>query len=836
MQDSTVRDQMLRGITEACQLLISSGDFIASMQASLQVLAKAAQVNRVYIFQNIEENGLIYMHQLYEAVVNATPQQQNRVLSKLPYNEGFERWFQVLSAKKMIGGLVADFPISEKPILEEQDIISILVVPIFIDDYFWGFIGFDDCETERKWSEAEKSILLTMAATYGNAFSRHHTAQKLKESEELFRTLTEYLKSGVYTYDETKKFTYVNPKVIEITGYSKDELLKMNFFDFVHPAFLKQVEERGNSRLQGEDIPASYDFKIQTKTGESRWVKISNCRISIKNRPVILGTATDITKQKIAESELAKEKEQLAVTLRSIGDGVITTDLNGKIALMNQAAEELTGWKQKEALEKPISEVFHLVDEVTNEVVKNPVEIALEKKSLVSLSNHTILIQKNGKRIFIADSAAPIRDENGKMIGIVLVFRDVSKEKKAAKMQETLLKIAVAISTSKDLQELYYLIHLELQTIMEAKNFSIALYNDQMDILYFPYFRDEHKHFVTHAKKKSLEEKVLKKRKLIHLHFSEIAKLIQSEEIDWQGKIPEAWLGVPLCMENKTIGAVIIQDYSNPGAFSKEDEKLLKIIAEQIAIATEKLQMQNTLLESEEKYRLLFEAGNDGILLLENDKCIDCNEKALQLFHKKKEVLLSTKFQDLAACKKIYDSKSVSGLQTKLDLAYDGKPQFFEMELTACSEISFPAEVSFNRFQWKNRYYLLTIIRDISERKKREKNIADSLKEKETLLQEIHHRVKNNMQIISSMLNLQSSLVSDANLLQMLKDSQNRVKTMALVHEKLYRTDDFSHIDFYTYVRDLTSFLFKTYQINLDFINYKLKIFLWILILLFRVD
>ncbi len=118
---------------------------------------------------------------------------------------------------------------------------------------------------------------------------------------------------------------------------------------------------------------------------------------------------------------------------------------------------------------------------------------------------------------------------------------------------------------------------------------------------------------------------------------------------------------------------------------------------------------------------MLFEAGNDGILLLENDKCIDCNGKALQLFHKKKEELLATKFHDLAACKEVYESNLASGLQTKLDLAYDGKPQFFEMELTACSEISFPAEVSFNRFQWKNRYYLLTIIRDISERKKERK-------------------------------------------------------------------------------------------------------------------
>ena len=128
--------------------------------------------------------------------------------------------------------------------------------------------------------------------------------------------------------------------------------------------------------------------------------------------------------------EILSEKERLLVTLRSIGDGVITTDINGNVVLLNNVAEILTGWKQQAASGRPLQEIFNIVNEKTRETVENPVEKVMSTGRIVELANHTILISRDGTERDIADSGAPIIDEDGKIVGAVLVFRDVTEKRK----------------------------------------------------------------------------------------------------------------------------------------------------------------------------------------------------------------------------------------------------------------------------------------------------------------------------------------------------------------------------------------------------------------------
>lgn len=129
------------------------------------------------------------------------------------------------------------------------------------------------------------------------------------------------------------------------------------------------------------------------------------------------------------ERSLSEEKEKLNVTLRSIGDGVIATDKNGKIILLNEVAEELTGWAESEAMGKKISTVFNIINEITRLPCENPVTKVLESNGIVGLANHTVLISKDGTEKAIADSGAPIRNEDDQITGVVLVFRDQTEEK-----------------------------------------------------------------------------------------------------------------------------------------------------------------------------------------------------------------------------------------------------------------------------------------------------------------------------------------------------------------------------------------------------------------------
>ncbi len=138
----------------------------------------------------------------------------------------------------------------------------------------------------------------------------------------------------------------------------------------------------------------------------------------------------DISERKTMEDALAAEKERLLVTLRSIGDGVITTDIEGRIVLLNKVAEELTGWSQSEAAGLPLPDVFCIINEGTRKRCDNPVEKVLASGSIVGLANHTILIAKDKTERIIADSAAPIRDRDNQILGVVLVFRDTTSKKR----------------------------------------------------------------------------------------------------------------------------------------------------------------------------------------------------------------------------------------------------------------------------------------------------------------------------------------------------------------------------------------------------------------------
>ena len=142
--------------------------------------------------------------------------------------------------------------------------------------------------------------------------------------------------------------------------------------------------------------------------------------------------------------ELFQSEQQLRTTLDSIGDGVITCDADGHVQMMNPVARELTGWSQAEASGQPLEKIFHIVNETSREPVETPVAKVKRLKRIVGMANHTMLIRKDGTELNIADSGAPIRDKRGETIGIVLVFRDITMERKTQDALVANEKLAVA--------------------------------------------------------------------------------------------------------------------------------------------------------------------------------------------------------------------------------------------------------------------------------------------------------------------------------------------------------------------------------------------------------
>jgi PAS domain S-box-containing protein len=153
------------------------------------------------------------------------------------------------------------------------------------------------------------------------------------------------------------------------------------------------------------------------------------------------GSLDDLQKSSTA---IYESHEWLHTTLRSIGDAVIACGADSNIEFMNTVAEELTGWPMGEARGKPLDQVFHIINELTREEAENPVEKVRRLKTVIGLANHTALISRTGAEYVIDDSAAPIRDKNGNMVGIVLVFRDVTEQRRAEAALIATEKLAVA--------------------------------------------------------------------------------------------------------------------------------------------------------------------------------------------------------------------------------------------------------------------------------------------------------------------------------------------------------------------------------------------------------
>ncbi|MEX1266722.1 MAG: EAL domain-containing protein, partial [Woeseia sp.] len=221
----------------------------------------------------------------------------------------------------------------------------------------------------------------------------------------------------------------VNPALVEMLGYDSAEELQASGRTpmlYVNPI----DRERVFARLEAQGYVRNFEYRLRRKDGREIVVLENSRAIYDKDGKVVAheGTITDITDRKVAETRVFEEKERAQVTLQSIGDGVITTDAEGRIDYINPVAQDLTGWEIRSARGKPIEEIMTIVNEHTRSSVENPVMRCLKEGRVIALAENAVLIAAEGNEIPIQDSAAPIRDRIGNIIGAVMVFHDVSKE------------------------------------------------------------------------------------------------------------------------------------------------------------------------------------------------------------------------------------------------------------------------------------------------------------------------------------------------------------------------------------------------------------------------
>ncbi|MFW6208161.1 MAG: PAS domain S-box protein [Spirochaetota bacterium] len=702
------------------------------------------------------------------------------------------------------------------------------------------------------------------------------TAEELAEREALYRTLMENSIDGVELLDEKGNYLNVNQKECEMLGYSREELLNMKIAD-IDPNY----PEEGFYRFWKEQ-PKGTSILFETlhkhKNGTLIPVEVNGIFFTVGDKRYIFGVARDIQARKRSENEIKAQEINLRTTLNSIGDAVISTDIDGKIVRMNPVAERLCGWSSDDAKGKVLTEVFHIVHAVTRKNARNPVNKVLETGNIIGLANHTVLISKEGAEYQIADSAAPIIDDAGHTTGVVLVFRDVTegyeKERQLQESEKRYRSIVENINES---------------LIIHDFNGIITFVNDKTCQM-LNYTRDE-----------------LIGTSVVGLHSYDHRNLIQKviQKAEWpEGELYE--------IEALNKDGVIIPVEVSSTILSRDGAGEIQSVVRDIS---ERKKTEELLLQKERQYRFIYNSLRDALMIVNaNREIIDCNTAFTELFGYSLSEVQGKTTDILFASKDEYEQLGRMMQQQAEDSDFLYQPLY----RTKTGEV-FRGEKKIQYLKDENRKPMgfIGLIRDITERKRNEERlqkIIDNspllineidasghyimsneatckllgrtkeelvgkhfeevlppedasvfkkriervsetgikmtvddtfhidrqehvirtvlfpiyrqgkslpsiigmgyeitkelrlLKEKDFLMQELNHRVKNNLNMISSLISLKDS-ETEADL----SDLTHQIEAIGLIHEKLYQTDNVTEICCRDYFDDLLNSIFSSF-------------------------
>ncbi|MFW5715701.1 MAG: PAS domain S-box protein, partial [bacterium] len=502
------------------------------------------------------------------------------------------------------------------------------------------------------------------------------TAEELAERESLYRNLMENSIDGVELLDEKGNYLNVNQKECEMLGYSREELLNMKIAD-IDPNY----PEEGFYRFWKEQ-PKGTSILFETlhkhKNGTLIPVEVNGIFFTVGDKRYIFGVARDIQARKRSENEIKAQEINLRTTLNSIGDAVISTDIDGKIVRMNPVAERLCGWSSDDAKGKVLTEVFHIVHAVTRKNARNPVNKVLETGNIIGLANHTVLISKEGAEYQIADSAAPIIDDAGHTTGVVLVFRDVTegyeKERQLQESEKRYRSIVENINES---------------LIIHDFNGIITFVNDKTCQM-LNYTRDE-----------------LIGTSVVGLHSYDHRNLIQKviQKAEWpEGELYE--------IEALNKDGVIIPVEVSSTILSRDGAGEIQSVVRDIS---ERKKTEELLLQKERQYRFIYNSLRDALMIVNaNREIIDCNTAFTELFGYSLSEVQGKTTDILFASKDEYEQLGRMMQQQAEDSDFLYQPLY----RTKTGEV-FRGEKKIQYLKDENRKPMgfIGLIRDITERK-----------------------------------------------------------------------------------------------------------------------
>ena len=692
----------------------------------------------------------------------------------------------------------------------------------------------------------------------------------LKENEDKYRALFEGIPVGLYRTSPEGHLLDLNPAMVRMLGCESRESAVGRFIGEFN---LNPEDQRTSFAIMARDeVLQNFEFRLKRADGSVIWVRDNARAVKDAGGRILYheGSLLDITRHMEEDQELARRAEQvirhqaallelgklsfsdLDSTLRKITEiASHTLDVNRvSIWFFNSEHTEIRcrelytrpnkGHDRGMVLKaKDFPDYFRALEDsciiAADTARSDPRTRAFSDsylKPLRIISMMDIPIRRRGEVIGIicheqtnVEKKWTLEEQHFAIsVGetITLALEDFDR-RRMQRVNESIFKISEAANSARNLQELYRSIHQVISGLMPAGNFYIALFDPDHEILSFPYFVDEYDKPPSPSKLgRGLTEYVLRTGVPLLASPEVFEELVRRGEVESIGPPSIDWLGVPLNIDSRTIGVLVVQTYTEGLRYSEEDKNILKFVCDQIAMAIHRKKSEEELQERERFLASMFESIQDGISILDQDYTILRVNKVMEHWYGHAMPLVGKKcyeayqFRDqpceICPTRHVFE-KSEAAYEVVAKVGPGGAGSGW-IDL-----FSFPL-IDNRTGQMKG---VIEYIRDITERKMAEDRLQASLQEKEVLLREIHHRVKNNMQVICSLLNLQSRHIQDPAVLEMFKESQRRIRSMALIHERLYQSSDLSRIEFSQYLRNLATHLFHSYQVNSSRIELRIE-------------
>ena len=535
--------------------------------------------------------------------------------------------------------------------------------------------------------------------------------------------------------------------------------------------------------------------------GKIKWLKVITSPICDEkgNIRVIAGITHDIDEQKKYERRIENAKDKIENLVNNLPECIWQYKMKTNEFTVSKSIEKILGYTSDEFSDRK-KFVHKLIHPVHRNMVENKWQQLENRQKLFNIKYK--IKDKSGKYIWVQESVFR-KSEVAKNIIYDGLIRDIDQDKKSKLIRDIIYNIVKANFKSKSIKELVYYVKKSLKKLYSDKNILIALKRggENEKIFYYP---DKSQEIMP-----DLLECVFKQKRPLIFNY----KQIKDKTRKTKNHGYKVWIGSPLKNEDKVFGVISLKSDKNENDLNLSDLEVLKFISYQISQSILHQMYQMELRISEQRKQLIFDVLPDLIFQIDKEgRFLDY--KGERFYIEPKKFINKTVFEVLpkSLARKTYNYiqkvlKFENIEKYQYSLTNQGRKGFFETRMVKLKED-----------------VVLAIIRDITERVKAENKVQQSLEDKVVLLQEIHHRVKNNMQIISSILNMQISESEENKIQQLLIQTQNRIRSMSLVHEKLYESNNYSQINIKSYVESLVYQMISSYSSRAIRINVVSKI------------